>query len=355
MLRILITRPLSLLSERLAQIDAHNPEKLRLDIPKGHTQDELGLVAFTTNQLLASIEEKVTAQERLNEELERRVAERTCDLEQANSEISKLNERLKAENLRMGTELEITRQLQQMVLPKAHELSQIKELDIACFMQPATEVGGDYYDVLQDNGIVKIGIGDVTGHGLESGVMMLMVQMAVRTLLANNVLDPKQFLNVLNRALYGNVQRMQTDKNLTLVLLDYQSGLLRLSGQHEEVLKVTADGKIQRIDTIDLGFMVGLQEDISDFVAHQEIQLLPGDGLVLYTDGVTEAFNPQGQCYGLDRLCEVVTQHWKHSTAAQLRDQVIADVELHLGGKHPLDDITLVVLKQLHFPLAQAA
>jgi len=102
------------------------------------------------------------------------VQERTAELGKANAAITTLNPQLQAENLRMGAELEVTRKLQHMLLPTAEELHQIADLDIACYMEPAAEVGGDYYDVLQHNGQIKIGIGDVTGHGLESGVLMVM-------------------------------------------------------------------------------------------------------------------------------------------------------------------------------------
>ena len=108
----------------------------------------------------------------------------------ANQEITVLNDRLKAENMRMSAELDVTRKIQQMLLPKDRELNEVIGLDIAGFMESADEVGGDYYDVLQHQGRVKIGIGDVTGHGLESGVLMIMVQTAVRTLLAYNEPDP---------------------------------------------------------------------------------------------------------------------------------------------------------------------
>ena len=89
-------------------------------------------------------------------------------------------------------------------------------------MEPADEVGGDYYDILQQDGKVKIGIGDVTGHGLESGMLMIMVQTATRVLLESNLADPVKFLDILNRSLYKNVQRMKSDKNLTLSILDYE-------------------------------------------------------------------------------------------------------------------------------------
>ena len=73
--------------------------------------------------------------------------------------------RLRAENIRISAELDITRRLQQMNLPQESELQAVEGLEIAGFMEPADEVGGDYYDVLNCNGKVKIGIGDVTGHG----------------------------------------------------------------------------------------------------------------------------------------------------------------------------------------------
>lgn len=88
----------------------------------------------------------------------------------ANHKITVFNDRLKAENMRMSAELHVIRKIQQMLLPKDRELKEFIGLDIAGFMQAAEEVGGDYYDVLQHNGRVKIGIGDVTGHGFESGI-----------------------------------------------------------------------------------------------------------------------------------------------------------------------------------------
>ena len=88
-------------------------------------------------------------------------------------------ERLTTEKVRLETELAIARQLQQMLLPTEEELQQIKELDIAGFIEPAPHISGDYYDVLEHNGQIKIGIGDVPGQGLESGVVMLMARMGV--------------------------------------------------------------------------------------------------------------------------------------------------------------------------------
>jgi serine phosphatase RsbU (regulator of sigma subunit) len=263
----------------------------------------------------------------------------------SNQEITALNGRLTDENFRMGSELDITRRLQEMVLPKREELQKIIPLDISGYMKPATEVGGDYYDVLHHNGHVKLGIGDVTGHGLESGMLMIMVQTAVRTLLESEENDPLRFMDILNRTIYGNVQRMQSDKNLTLALVDYQDGVMKLTGQHEELLLVRSGGKVERIDTIDLGFPIGLEENISDFIADTEVTLASGDGVVLYTDGITEAENVKGLQYGLDRLCDIVSLHWQKS-ADMIRQAVVDDLYAFIGDNHIYDDITLLICKQ---------
>jgi serine phosphatase RsbU (regulator of sigma subunit) len=273
---------------------------------------------------------------------------RNGELAAANAQIAQLNDQLKSENLRMGAELEITERLQQMVLPGEEELTRVQYLEIAPFVLPAEEVGGDYYDVLIEEmsktGHLKIGIGDVTGHGLESGVIMLMVQTAIRTLLNLQITDPVQFLTILNKTIYDNIKRIGSNKNLTLALMDYEPGNLRLSGQHEELLIVrAADGSLEQIDTMALGFPIGLTEDISEFVAQVELKLAQNDVVVMYTDGITEAENMEHEQYGLERLCAVVQAHYKDS-AHSIKRAVIEDLMAYIGNQTIYDDITLLVL-----------
>jgi serine phosphatase RsbU (regulator of sigma subunit) len=174
---------------------------------------------------------------------------------------------------------------------------------------------------------------------------MIMVQTAIRTLLACDVNDPVKFLSILNRIIYDNAKRMGSDKNLSLTLLDYKNGKLDLSGQHEEVLFVSADGMVERIDTIDLGFPIGLEADASQFFASFSLNLPQGGGVVLYTDGVTEADSPLKEQYGVDRLCTVIGENWQQS-ASTIRSAIIADLRSHIGAQKVYDDITLLVLKR---------
>lgn len=310
-------------------------------------QDEFAKISESFNHMSLKVNQQQQALQHLNENLEQRVALRTSELEIAHEKIRLLNEGLQHENLRMGAELEITRQLQQLLLPNLQQLAAIKELDIAGFTEAATEVGGDYYDVLSHAGHVKLCIGDVTGHGLESGMVMLMVQMAMLTLLEQGVTQPETLLNIINRAIYANLQRMNSDKTLTLSLLDYYQGHLRITGQHEEILVVRENATVERIDTLHLGFIVGLKADISAFLKHLEIELAIGDGVVLYSDGITEAHNAQDEMYGVERLCQQLSLHWRGGNANDVQQAVIQNLRHYLGTQMLEDDITLVVVKRL--------
>lgn len=336
-----IARPILTLSQAATQVASGD---LSSTAPV-MTQDEVGVLAKSFNRMTNQLRISRQELESYNRTLEEKVSQRTLQLAQANEEILELNNRLKAENVRLSAELDITRQLQQMTLPRQEELKRIHHLDIDGLMEPAEEVGGDYYDVLLEQGRIKIGIGDVTGHGLESGVLMLMVQTAVRALLQTDNLTLPKLITQVNRTIYQNVKRMGSDRTLSLAILDYQDGHLSISGQHEEVLIVRQGGQIERIDTINLGFPVGLEPDIAQFVDEIQVYLQPGDGVVLYTDGVIEAQNAAREQYGVERLSTLVGQHWQRA-AQDIRQIVIDDVRRHISNQRLRDDITLVVFKR---------
>lgn len=311
-------------------------------------RDEVGTLARSMQSMSGQLRSLV-------DHLEDQVRDRTSKLNEAHEKISRLNASLHADNKRMRTELDVARQIQHMIVPSVNEINSVPTLDIATYMEPAEEVGGDYYDILQHNGQVCIGIGDVTGHGLESGLVMLMTQSAVRTLITLDEHDPVRLMNTLNRTLFNNMQRMRSDKNLSLSLLHYQpiaggegepdSGELRIIGQHESVLIIRADGHFEDIDTLELGMPIGMIDDIAAFVAAAVVTLYEGDTVVLYTDGITEAANNVHDLFGFERLHEVLMANHTQS-AETIKDAVIHAVRAHIGGQPLYDDLTLIVLKQ---------
>jgi DNA-binding LacI/PurR family transcriptional regulator/serine phosphatase RsbU (regulator of sigma subunit) len=261
-------------------------------------------------------------------ELVRRVAEEAAQRE-------------KAEKERLERELEIATHIQTSILPRN---LLVENLEIAATMLPATEVGGDYYDVLPGPGGCWLGIGDVAGHGLRPGLVMMMLQSIVAALGRNDFgAAPRDVLQVVNAVLYDNVrERLGQDEHATLSLIRYfSSGELVFAGAHEDLLILrAATGKCERIPT--LGTWVGATKDIAEATEDQHARLNDGDLLLLYTDGAIEATNGAGQQYGIDRLCADLTSV-QDKSVTQIRDHLLASVCAFLAVQE--DDIALLVAR----------
>ena len=329
-----VTRDLRTLAQAAEQVSAKNYD-VDIDV-KSH--DEIGQLGNAFESMIHDIHDHTV-------NLETKVDERTADLQQANQQINHLNEQLKDENLRLGAELDVARQIQMMVLPSESETAAIEDLDIACYMRPADEVGGDYYDVLRIGDSVFIGIGDVTGHGLPAGIIMLMAQTSLLTLSHSGEQDMEKMMAILNRVIYQNIVRIDENKSMTLAAIRYQDRKFNLVGQHESVLICRKNGQIEEIDTIDLGFPIGLESDIADFIASTQFELEPEDTLLLYTDGITEAENEAGEMYMLERLIDGLAAY--HTMDAKpMMEQILADLYAYIGETRVYDDISIVVIKQ---------
>lgn len=253
------------------------------------------------------------------------------------------------ENMRLGMELDVARQIQAMVLPRQAELLQIQGLEIAARMDSANEVGGDYYDVVQnEDGTVYIGIGDVTDHGLASGVVMLMTQSAFITTLRSSIISLKECLRSINSILFSNIHvRMNDIRNLTLSLFSYKNGIFTTAGQHETILVYRAkEKKTEIIDTIDNGMLVGLTESIDEFIQEKQIPVEEKDIILLYTDGATEAENPKREQFGVSRLIQSLEAHAQVSNMDQLIENIFSDIYRFIDGVEVFDDITIMVMRK---------
>jgi len=249
--------------------------------------------------------------------------------------------REKAEKQRLESELSIAKRIQTSILPR--DLA-VRGLEVAATMLPATEVGGDYYDVLPTPYGCWIGIGDVAGHGLRPGLVMMMLQSIVSALVHSDPqAKPRDVLRVVNAVLYENVrERLQQDEHATLSLISYtEDGRLTFAGAHEDMLVLHADtGEVELVPT--LGTWVGATKDIDEATQDSQYRLRDADVLVLYTDGVIEAQNAQGEQFGIERLSHQLSRLGKEP-AAQIRDGLCAAVTEFMDEQH--DDIALLVAR----------
>ena len=235
-------------------------------------------------------------------------------------------------------ELVIARQIQTSILPRR---THVDGLEIAAQMVPADEVGGDYYDVLPNRNGCWIGIGDVTGHGLNAGLVMLMTQ-SIMAALANNdaAASPTQVLRAVNAVLFENIRkRLLQDDHVTLTLLRYnRDGEVVFAGAHEDILVCRADGTCDVVATP--GPWVGAMQDISKVTRDSTLRLRDGDVIVLHTDGVTEAMNAQREEFGITRLADAL-RAVRGESPADINNHVLCAVRD--WSHRQKDDITLVV------------
>ena len=198
--------------------------------------------------------------------------------------------------------MELASRIQTSILPP---YLGIDGLDIAAAMQPASEVGGDYYDVFAVENGCWIGIGDVAGHGLSTGLVMLMIQSGFGTLGRQNPrAEPSELLPFLNDVIYDNVRmRLSHDEHATLTLLRYhRNGIVRFAGAHEDIIIYRRrTGACEIVPTP--GPWLGARRYIGAATINNTIQLEDGDLLILYTDGIIEAMSTTNEQYGIARLC----------------------------------------------------
>jgi hypothetical protein len=247
-----------------------------------------------------------------------------------------------AKKQRLEKELEIGARIQTCLLPDAIE---IEGLEVAARMTPASEVGGDYYDAFPVPGGGFIGIGDVAGHGLTSGLVMLMVQSVVGAL-GRRYPDaaPRDTVAALNAVLYDNIRhRLHNTEHVTFTLFRYLGGgRFRFAGAHEElVVYRKRTGQVEFIPTP--GTWLGAMKDVSKFTTDSDLSLEHGDLLVLYTDGVTEAMDAERAQFGLERLAAVVRER-----ADEPVERLCSEIEARVlawCNHAPEDDITVLIAR----------
>jgi predicted ATPase/serine phosphatase RsbU (regulator of sigma subunit) len=301
------------------------------------TPDRLEILNILSSQMAISIENA-----KLYENLEDKVKERTEELRTA-------NEQLTVTKNALWGELELAKKIQTVLLPKKPALPGYA---ISTYMMPAFEVGGDYYDFIHAKGRDWIVIGDVSGHGVTAGLVMMMTQTAIHnTVLQKPDVSPSELLTVINNTIAANIRRIDEDKFVTItVLAVHENGTFTFSGLHQDIMVYRArTGTIEQIETN--GTWIGIFQEISGKVYDETLKLEPGDVMMLFTDGITEAWqkNVTGikkrvdeNMFGDRRLSGILQANGRNSPE-EIQHAILKEMENYETN----DDITLVLLKRL--------
>jgi len=236
-------------------------------------------------------------------------------------------------------EMELAKKIQRVLLPAEPGLP---GYDVAVNMTPADEVGGDYYDIINIGGVYWIVIGDVSGHGVPAGLVMMMLQTSIKTLLNKNPhIAPSELLVDVNRVLTENIRLLGEDKFVTITILAcFPDGRFTYSGLHEEIMIYRGDSRtVELIKT--KGMWLGIKDDISEFMDNDDLVLNIGDAVLLYTDGITEAFDKNRKIFSRERLKDVFTINGDR-TPEEIRLEILSSLDDY--KKH--DDVTMIIFKR---------
>lgn len=248
--------------------------------------------------------------------------------------------KLKAARDALWGEMEIAKKIQTALLP---ESTQMKNYESYAKMIPAAEVGGDYYDVIEtQNGDTWIAIGDVSGHGVESGLIMMMTHTCIYSLVNQNKVSPTEVLDKVNYVIKENIRRLDVSRYVTLTILKLENGGITHTGKHQDILVYRdKEKKIEPIQSI--GTWIGITDDIASFISNGSFKMNSGDVILLYTDGITEAESKDGLMYGFERLMNVFLENATLPTQV-IVENIIADVLKYQHRQN--DDITLLACRK---------
>jgi serine phosphatase RsbU (regulator of sigma subunit) len=248
------------------------------------------------------------------------------------------------EKQRLDDELRIAREIQKSLLPV--HLPRVPGLDIAALCEPAREVGGDYYDFFEMGpGLLGVLIADVSGKGTSAALYMAELK-GIILALSHTETSPRDLLIQVNQLLADHLDN-RSFITMTYAVLDLNAGTLTSARAGHTPLMVVSSGRSEVImsDGMVLGLRLpGATERFPQLLAEHQRAILPGDVIVLYTDGITEAMDRTGELFGDAALARVLEGH-PDLGATAIRERVVREVRAFVGDAEPHDDMTMIVLK----------
>ena len=291
-------------------------------------------VADDLGRLAGALAHSSAELQKANAGLEATVAARTAQLQSTLAEL--------------WSEMDLARKIQSVLLPTPQQFG--KRFDVAGVMKPADEVGGDYFDSFESDGKLWLLIGDVSGHGVSAGLIMMMVQTAVRALVQRAAserqpLSPGQLLTLVNRALWRNLQLIGKGQYMTMTALCIDESGFYYSGLHQHILLYRANQKI--IEEIEShGSWIGLLDEIEGVNEDRRVEFSSGDVLMLYTDGLIEAKlrSDEKTMLGLETI---KSQFQKSCSGSEPASEIANSIINTTNQCIVSDDIAVLVLRHL--------
>ena len=253
-----------------------------------------------------------------------------------------------AEKERLQSEIEIAATIQRNLLPK--EGPQFRGVSFSAHFEPTTSIGGDYYDVFNlDKTKLAVAIGDVSGHGLSTGLVMAMVKAAITTLVEGGA-EEESLFHRLNDLVYRSTER-RAFMTLAFTIFDLERSTIRHTNAghlYPYLLRTGAAPAPIEVPSLPLG----VRSEIVTKTA--EVDLKEGDAIVYLSDGIIEAQDENGDPFGFDKLESLLAATSDRSPSA-LRDTILEAVAQHSGSRPADDDRTVMVLRFDQFRPAIAA
>ncbi len=251
---------------------------------------------------------------------------------------------------RIRHELDLASMIQKQLLPKKLPRSQF--IEVYGKMIPAKEMSGDYFDFMDHDGQgnFHICIGDVSGKGLPAGLVMIMARSYFRPLTKAGE-SPRAILAEANRLLHADTRRDVFMSALLLYWSDELGKFIWSGAGHEHLIVFRA--RTRRAEAIKAGGCVlAAVRDADAIFQEHELHLEPGDALVLYTDGVTEAKNPAGEFFAQESLepLKRLVELYGHLSAKDLLEAILWELKQFINGAEQADDITVVTVKRPAVP-----
>lgn len=299
-----LTKPISLLTNAVKKI-AEGDLDQKVDF---HSKDEVGTLSNSVNQMAHDL---------------------------------KLATEAKIYQARLTKELELASKIQKDLLPAT--IPSIQGVQVHASVTPASEVGGDIFDVLVEENNNLLYLGDVTGHGIPAS---LISSTSSALMLDNSHKD--DLLEITRRMNFVLQRKTPPNMFITLLMLKIKGTKFKyVSAGHKQIVRFSP--KSGEVDLLPGGgIALGLFPTLPNTMLEQEYDFKKGDVIIVYSDGIPEAYNHQSQQYGMERLQKSLKEHSsKGLSAKEIHDSIIADVSKFRENYEQMDDISLMVIKKV--------